>query len=53
MSDDRQWKLKWDETDTYVLFKEVDEQGRVHMEFALEVPRYAKLYYALKDWFQD
>ncbi len=47
------WKLKWDENEEYVIFNEIDEESKVITEFALDSPRYAKLYYALKDWFQD
>lgn len=48
-----EFKLKWDESEEYVIFQEIDEEGRIILEFALDAPRYAKLYYALKDWFND
>lgn len=48
-----EWKLSWDEDEEYVHFKEIDSEGKILMEFALDPPRYAKLYYALKDWYQD
>lgn len=49
------WKLTWldpVECDR-VHFRDISEDGKVLMEFSLEAPRYAKLYYALKDWFGD
>lgn len=48
-----EFKLSWDETEEYVIFKEIDEDGKVILEFALDYPRYAKLYYALKEWYGD
>lgn len=47
------WKLNWDDSEDYVIFREIREDGAIIMEFSLDAPRYAKLYYALKDWFMD
>lgn len=51
-----EWKLVWNDSpgfDEYVIFREVRPDGGIIKEFALQSPSYAKLYYALMDWFGD
>lgn len=50
---DTEWTLSWSEDREYIHFKEIDKEGKIILEFALQPPRHAKLYYALKDWFMD
>lgn len=47
-----EWKLDWTEDEKYIHFKEM-EGDKVILEFALDPPRHAKLYYALQAWFMD
>jgi hypothetical protein len=53
---DTEWKLVLNDSpgfDEYVIFREVGSDGKIIKEFALQSPSYAKLYYALMDWFGD
>lgn len=53
-----EWKLMWNDSpgfEDHIIFREIDEgnNNAVITEFSLTPPRHAKLYYALKDWFND
>ncbi len=50
---DTKWKLMWDDSEEYIIFKEIDNEDNVITEFSLNPPRHGRLYYALKDWFGD
>lgn len=49
----REWKLRFNKDETAVIFNQINEHGVVVMEFGLQPPDHAELYYALKDWFGD
>lgn len=50
---ENEWDLSWDDSEEYVIFKLINQKEEVLKEFSLQAPDYAKLYYALKDWFMD
>jgi len=47
------WDLSWNQDETMVIFKLINKNEEAIKEFSLGAPDYARLYYALKDWFGD
>lgn len=49
-----EFKVEWlDEYNTIVRIAGSDEEGKIVWETAMQAPNYAKLYYALQEWFGD
>jgi len=45
------WNLKWDLSGNYVIFNELDEEGKSIKDFALKPSSLSELHHALRDWF--
>lgn len=54
MSENKEFKVEWlDDDESLVKITGTNEQGQIVWETAMHAPDYAKLYYALKEWFND